>query len=195
MSKANEGKLRMRDIATIGIFGALLFVVTMLAGALMGISMTLNMYSVAIVALLSAPLFMLIMAKVHKKGAVILTCAIVGLLWALFGGIFILIWMLVLGVVGEVIASKSNYQNYKVLTVSFALYSVAYYLGAIAPLYYYPEYVYGFGYPEETADALIQIAYTPAGYIAIPVTLVAILAGALIAKKLLKKHFEKAGVI
>ena len=74
MSRTNENKLKMKDIATIGIFSALLFVVTMVAGALMGISMVLNMYSVAVVAVLSAPLYMLIMAKVHKKGAVLLTC-------------------------------------------------------------------------------------------------------------------------
>ena len=77
MSRINENKLKMKDIATIGIFSALLFVVTMVAGALMGISMVLNMYSVAVVAVLSAPLYMLIMAKVHKKGAVLLTFAIV----------------------------------------------------------------------------------------------------------------------
>ena len=43
MSRTNENKLKMKDIATIGIFSALLFVVTMVAGALMGISMVLNM--------------------------------------------------------------------------------------------------------------------------------------------------------
>lgn len=86
MSRTNENKLKMKDIATIGIFSALLFVVTMVAGALMGISMVLNMYSVAVVAVLSAPLYMLIMAKVHKKGAVLLTFAIVGILWGLFEG-------------------------------------------------------------------------------------------------------------
>lgn len=150
MSRTNENKLKMKDIATIGIFSALLFVVTMVAGALMGISMVLNMYSVAVVAVLSAPLYMLIMAKVHKKGAVLLTFAIVGILWGLFGGIFVLIWMLGFGIVGEVLASKSKYQNYKMLTVSFGLYSVGYYLGAIAPLYYYPAFWYGFDRPKET---------------------------------------------
>ena len=44
MSRTNENKLKMKDIATIGIFSALLFVVTMVAGALMGISMVLNMF-------------------------------------------------------------------------------------------------------------------------------------------------------
>lgn len=195
MSRTNENKLKMKDIATIGIFSALLFVVTMVAGALMGISMVLNMYSVAVVAVLSAPLYMLIMAKVHKKGAVLLTFAIVGILWGLFGGIFVLIWMLGFGVVGEVLASKSKYQNYKMLTVSFGLYSVGYYLGAIAPLYYYSAFWYGFDRPKETVDAMIAAAHSTAGLAAIPVTLIAIVIGAVIAKRMLKKHFEKAGVI
>ena len=195
MSRTNENKLKMKDIATIGIFSALLFVVTMVAGALMGISMVLNMYSVAVVAVLSAPLYMLIMAKVHKKGAVLLTFAIVGIIWGLFGGIFVLIWMLGFGVVGEVLASKSKYQNYKMLTVSFGLYSVGYYLGAIAPLYYYPAFRYGFDRPKETVDAMIAAAHSTAGLAAIPVTLIAIVIGAVIAKRMLKKHFEKAGVI
>lgn len=195
MSRTNENKLKMKDIATIGIFSALLFVVTMVAGALMGISMVLNMYSVAVVAVLSAPLYMLIMAKVHKKGAVLLTFAIVGILWGLFGGIFVLIWMLGFGVVGEVLASKSKYQNYKMLTVSFGLYSVGYYLGATAPLYYYPAFWYGFDRPKETVDAMIAAAHSTAGLAAIPVTLIAIVIGAVIAKRMLKKHFEKAGVI
>ena len=195
MSRTNENKLKMKDIATIGIFSALLFVVTMVAGALMGISMMLNMYSVAVVAVLSAPLYMLIMAKVHKKGAVLLTFAIVGILWGLFGGIFVLIWMLGFGVVGEVLASKSKYQNYKMLTVSFGLYSVGYYLGAIAPLSYYPAFWYGFDRPKETVDAMIAAAHSTAGLAAIPVTLIAIVIGAVIAKRILKKHFEKAGVI
>lgn len=161
----------------------------------MSLSMTVQMYSVAIIALLSAPLYMLVMAKVRKKGAVIGICALVGILWALLGGFFVLLWMIVLGIVGEILVSKTKYQNYKALTVSFGLYTVAYYLGAIAPIYYYPAYLYKLGNPTETADALIAAAHTPAGYVAIPVTIVAIILGAVIAKALLKKHFERAGVV
>ena len=39
MSNAKENKLKMKDIAMIGIFGALLFVITMLAGSLMALSL------------------------------------------------------------------------------------------------------------------------------------------------------------
>ncbi|WP_329886558.1 MptD family putative ECF transporter S component [Pseudoramibacter faecis] len=195
MSNTKENRMKMKDIAMIGIFGALLFVITMLAGSLMALSMTVQMYSVAIISLFSAPLYMLVMAKVRKKGAVIGICALVGILWVLFGGFFVLIWMIVLGIVGEILVNRTRYQSYKALTVSFGLYTVAYYLGAIAPIYYYPAYVYRLGYPAETSDALIAAAHTPTGYIAIPVTIIAIILGAVIAKALLKKHFEKAGVV
>lgn len=57
------------------------------------------------------------------------SCSFAGVLWALFGGIFILLWRILLGIVGEVIASKTQYQNYKALTVTFVLYAAACYLG------------------------------------------------------------------
>lgn len=187
--------LKMRDIATIGIFGAILYVVTMVVGAVTGMEMTVYMFSCSFVALFSAPLYMLIMAKVHKKGAVLMTCAIVGILWALFGGIFVLLWMVILGIIGEVIASKTNYQNYKALTATFVLYVTAYYLGALAPLYYYSSYYFTHGYSEEATQALINAAHTTAAYVAVPVMVIMAVLASMIAKKMLKKHFEKAGVI
>lgn len=188
-------KLKMKDIATIGIFSALLFVVTMLIGAVTGMSMSIYMFSCPIIALISGPLFMLIMAKVHKKGAVLLSCVIVGVLWALMGGIYVLIWEVVLGIVGEVLASRSEYKDFKMLTVSYALYAYAYYLGAIAPLYYATSYYYTHGYTEEATNALIAASRTPAAYIAIPLIAVAAVVSAILSKKMLAKHFEKAGVI
>lgn len=187
--------LKMKDIATIGIFGAILYVVTMVVGAVTGMEMTIYMFSCSFVALFSAPLYMLIMAKVHKKGAVIMTCGIVGILWALFGGIFVLLWMVVLGIAGEIIACRTNYKNYKVLTVTYVLYVIAYYLGAIAPLYYYSSYYYTHGYSEEATQGLINAAHTTAAYISVPVMIIVAFLAAVIARKMLKKHFEKAGVI
>ena len=187
--------LKMKDIATIGIFGAILYVVTMIVGAVTGMEMTIYMFSCSFVALFSAPFYMLIMAKVHKKGAVLMTCAIVGILWALFGGIFVLLWMIILGIAGEIIASKTKYQNYKALTASFVLYVTAYYLGALAPLYYYSSYYYSHGYSEEATEGLINAAHTTAAYVSVPVMLVVSVLAAFIAKKMLHKHFEKAGVI
>ena len=71
----------------------------------------------------------------------------------------------------------------------------AYYLGALAPLYYYSSYYYTHGYSEEATQGLINAAHTTAAYVAVPVMLVVSVLAAFIAKKMLRKHFEKAGVI
>lgn len=54
---------------------------------------------------------------------------------------------------------------------------------------------YGFDRPKEIVDVMIAAAHSTAGLAAIPVMLIAIVIGAVIAKRMLKKHFEKAGVI
>lgn len=187
--------LKIKDIATIGIFSVILFVITVLVGAVTGMSMTLYMFSVSFVALLSAPFFMLIMTKVHKKGAVFITFTIVGILWALVGGVFVLIWMLILGIVAEWIACRSDYHNFKSLVFSYILYAAAYWGGAIAPLYYYSKYYFSHGYTKEATYALINAAHSMAGYIGIVAMFAAAVIGAFMARALLKKHFEKAGVI
>lgn len=190
-----ENKLKMKDVTTIGIFSALLLVITIVVGAVTGMSMTVYMFSVSFVALLSAPFYMLIVAKVHKRGAIIMTCSIVGILWAVMGGIFVLIWMLILGIAGEILVSRTNYRDFKMITVSYILYILGYYLGSIGPLYYYVEYTYSHGNTEEAADALVSAAHTTAAYISVPVMFLAAVIGVLTARKLLKKHFEKAGVV
>ena len=190
-----ENKLKMKDVTTIGIFSALLLVITVVVGAITGISMTLYMFSVVITALVSAPFYMLIIAKVHKRGAIIMTCAIVGILWAVMGGIFVLIWMLLLGIIGEVLVTKTNYQNYTMIIVSYVLYIVAYYMGAIAPLYYDVNYTYSHGNSQEAANTLLSAAHSTAAYVAVPIMIVVSVVGAILAKKMMRKHFEKAGVI
>ena len=190
-----ENKLKMKDVTTIGIFGALLFVITVVIGAVTGINMTVYMFSTAITALVSGPFYMLIVAKVHKRGAIIMTSGIVGILWAVMGGIYVLIWMLILGIIGEVLVSRTNYQNYRMIIVSYALYNTAYYMGAIAPLYYDADYTYSHGNSQEAANALLFAAHSVAAYVAVPVMLAVSVVGAILAKKMLKKHFEKAGVI
>lgn len=45
MSRTNENKLKMKDIATIGIFSALLFVVTMVPKQVSALHETVSLYA------------------------------------------------------------------------------------------------------------------------------------------------------
>lgn len=196
MSEKKEKKgLTSRDLATIGIFSALLFVLTMLIGAVTGMIPMLYMYSPAIIGLLSGPVFMVILSKVHKTGAVLIPCLVVGVIWALMGGITVLISMAVLGSIGEIIAARSHYKNFKLLSLAYVLYVLGYYLGAIAPIYYWTQWYASHGYTEEYTAAILSAAHTPAAYVSVLVLIAVSFLGALFGKRMLKKHFQKAGII
>ncbi len=190
--------LKARDIATIGIFSAVLFAICVASSAIVGLVPTIYAYAPAIMSLLAAPIFMLIVSKVHKIGAILLPCTIVGLLFLVMGAPVILVFMLVAGLLGELIASKSKYQNFKLISVSYLLYVVAYYVGTIAPMYFMLDAYTKQGtelFDEAYIQSLLAVAYTPVAYVAIPVTIVVALLGAHIGKKMMKKHFEKAGIV
>lgn len=191
----NKKKINIKDIATIGIFSAILFVITILIGALTGTIMELQMFSSSIIAVVSAPIYYLIMAKVDKKGAVITTFSVVGILWALMGGIPVLACMILAGIIGELLVSKTNYKSFKALTISYLLYIIGYYGGAIAPIYYWKDFYYSQGRPAELVDELVRAGHTIYAYAAVPTMIIAALAGTFIARTILKKHFRKAGLI
>lgn len=188
-------KINIKDVSTIGIFSAVLFAITILVGALTGSLLELHMFSVAIIAFVSAPVYYLIMAKVHKKGMVISTCAVVGILWGLMGGIPVLLSMILCGIIGEFVLTKVTYKSFAGLTVTYILYIIGYYGGAIAPLYYWKDFYYRQGRPAEVVDELIKASQSIYAYISIPMMVVMAIAGAFLARKILKKHFERAGVL
>ena len=192
--KIEKKGLTIRDLATIGIFSAILFALTMLIGAVTGTIPMLYFYSPTIIGLISGPIFMLIASKVHKTGAVWIPCLVVGALWGLMGGITVLACMVVFGGIGELIASRSKYKNFKLLSLAYSLYIFSFYLGAIAPVYYWVEWYVqsgGDGYADGYMPAIISAAHTPAAYLSIPVLFVGAFLGALFGRRILKKTLSK----
>ena len=194
----NTKGLRARDIATIGIFGAVLFVLCVLSSAITGAFPVIYCYAPAIVGLISGPVFMLIVSKVHKTGAVILPCAIVGIIFLVMGAAVVCVAMLIAGAIGELIAAKSKYQNFKLLSLCYLLYIVAYYISTIGPMYYMVNSYQQTGkelFSAEYIESLLAVAHSPASYIAVPVMILAALLSAWAGKRLMKKHFVKAGIL
>ncbi|MFV0414187.1 MAG: MptD family putative ECF transporter S component [Oscillospiraceae bacterium] len=146
--KATKKGLSVRDLATIGIFTAVLFALTVLTGAVTGSVPVLFLFSPALFALLAGPMFMLIAAKVHKTGAIVIPSLLIGILWSLMGGITVLAFMGALGLVGEIIATKTKYNSFKPLVAAYILFVAGYYLGSIGPIYFFTDW-----YVAESAGA------------------------------------------
>jgi energy-coupling factor transport system substrate-specific component len=104
--------------------------------------------------------------------------------------------MVIFGVISELIASKSRYMNFKLLTFTYVFYIVAYYLGALAPIYYWTEFFTQAGGSNAAhGEAIIAAGHTPAAFIGVVVMIVAAIVSAFLARRMLKRHFVKAGII
>lgn len=198
--KIEKKGLSVRDLATIGIFTAIMFALTMITGAVTGTIPVLFLFSPALFGILAGPMFMLIAAKVHKTGAIVIPSLLIGVLWSLMGGVSVLGFMGVLGIIGELIAAKTKYDSFMALVIAYVLFVAGYYLGAIGPIYFFTDWYLslseaGMGYDPAYVESIVAAALSGASAIAIPATLLAAVIGAFFGKRLMRKHFQKAGIV
>ena len=192
--------LSVRDLATIGIFTAVLFALTILTGAITGPIPVLFLFSPALFALLAGPMFMLIAAKVHKAGAILIPSLLIGILWSLMGGITVLAFMGVLGLIGEIIATKTKYNSFKSLVIVYVLFVAGYYLGSIGPIYFFTDWyiaegIGASGYDAAFVRSVVDTVLSWLSAVAIPATVAAAVGGAFFGRRLMRRHFEKAGIV
>ena len=166
--------LAVRDLITTGILAALYMVCAMIGEAIFGFFPVLTFLCPLSIALLCGPVYMLILAKVPKHGPIIVTGILVG------GVLFVLgmYWSMclaycILGVVADLLAGSGNFRNKGRNLLSYMIFVLS------------PVFSYGM---VSTAQNWMLPAMI------IGVLICAAISG-LVGQKLLKKHFEKAGVV
>ena len=201
MRKKETQKFRGKDFVTIGIFTILLMVVFVIVSIPFTPFMAVIYPLIGVVsAIFTAPIFMLMTYKVAKRGTVLLCNVILGLIYLIMGYVYILPFGIVAGVLCEVFVWKQGaYRRFWPNTLSFAVFSLWLYVGSS----FIPIYVFGTEYYKqllssnsESALVHIQFATSPL-WVAITVlaTFAAAVVGCLIGRRILRKHFIKAGLI
>ncbi|HOO28158.1 MAG TPA: MptD family putative ECF transporter S component [Lachnospiraceae bacterium] len=201
MKKTNTQKLMGKDFVTIGIFSILLMAVFIVVSLpfMPFLSVAYPLIGVAS-AIFTAPVFMLMTYKVAKRGTVFLCSTIISLLYVIMGYVYLLPFGIAAGMLCEAIVwKKGAYRSFWYNSASFSVFCVWLYLGSS----FLPIYIFGTEYykkllsgNEESALVHIKFATSPlwaAGSVII--TVIAAVIGCLIGRRLLKKHFIKAGVI
>ena len=199
MNQQNREGLTIKDLVTTGIFSALFFIFTMIGGIPFGANPVLTFYLPFGCALLCGPIYLLLVAKVHKRGSItILGCMMAlimfmtGMHWAMAIG------YLAMGILADIVAGAGNYHSKKMNAVSYMILS----LGATY------SYMVFFIDPEGWAGTMLKNG-TEQSYIDtmkaaapswMPIliivgTLVIAAFSAWVGSKMLKKQFEKAGIL
>lgn len=190
--------LTVKDLIIMGVFAALLTVCSMIGGLFLAITPTLTFYFSIGAALLPGPVFLLLLAKVPKRGAL----TIIGVIIAALSLVLGMHWAMCLGgLIGaglaDLIAGTKKYRSKKINMLAYIVYS-------FGPTGTYFAY---FINPEAWASTMLKNGTTQ-DYIngmnntASWVVLIIMIAGTVLAawfsgfvgSKLLKKQFERAGV-
>ncbi|MCT4686231.1 MptD family putative ECF transporter S component [Vallitalea sp.] len=199
LSTVSKQKLSIKDLVVTGIFSALFFVMTMIGGIFFAPNPVLTFLLPPAVALLTGPVYLLLIAKVPKHGPILILGILMGLLMFVTG----MYWLwsvayIVLAIVAELISGAGKFNNMKLNIMGFMIFSLNP-IGSYMMLWInqnkYIDYLVGKGTEQSYMNIMVETAkdwMLPAMIIG---TLLLAFISALLGKRLLKKQFEKAGIV
>ncbi len=199
-NKYDESRgLNIKDLITTGIFSALFAVITMIGGGFFACNPVLTYCLPPAVALVTAPVFLLLVAKLPKRGPIIILGILMGIIMFVTG----MYWMwsiayVVFAIISDLVMGIGKFKNMKLNIIGYIIFS-------LNPLVTYSmiwinqkEYV-SYLLSKGTEQAYMETMIATAQGWMLPAiifsTIVLAFIGAIIGKALLKKQFEKAGII
>lgn len=200
MKKSGISAVGPRDLVCIGVFGALSLLIFFVVGGIAGLTVVGTVANIPIVCFFTSIAYLLLAAKVKKPG----TFLIMGTVNVLPG----LMAANVLGVLGsmagwavaEAVATRIGYANRKGLVAAYvvgctlqsALYTLPIYLSAAQ---YLSERQQMLQLTDEAMAQFVALFSGPMYAGMVVLTVATSLAGALVSLRVMRKHFEKAGIV
>lgn len=194
MNKTNA--LNGRDLMNIGIFGAIYFVVLFVVAMLGIIPVFLPLLSVFVPIVGGIP-FMLFLTKVKKPGMIFIMGIIMGLLMLLTGmGVWPLVTGAIASLIAEVVLRSGNYRSAHHAILAYGCFSL-WIFGNYMPLFLNSAeyFVQRASLGQAYADAVSQLMPNWMAIVLLIACFICGIVGGLLGQKVLKKHFEKAGLV
>lgn len=190
----------MPDLISVGVFTALYFVfvtvATFTCALLPGVG---NIVLPALAALISGSVYMLLAAKLQKFGGITIMGLVMGLFFFVSGH-FVLSFAtnIVCGLLADLIAARGKFRSKKLLLVSYVVFSYGL-TGPILPLWFMKDaYIANLtarGKDAAYIDTLFAPINNGSFVAAMAAILVCAVLGEVFGQRMMKKHFEKAGIV
>ncbi len=190
-------KLKVKDLVSIGVFGVI-YLVLLFGVGMMGIIPILFLIYPTVLGIVAGTVVMLFMTKVQKPWALFIFGMVSPLVMFAAGHTYVVVVLsLIVMIIAELIRKIGNYNSFKYNMLSYAVFSTWICSSMMQMLLAKEKYIeMSVGMMgQEYADALENlITYPHMALVALGAFLGGII-GAYIGKALLKKHFEKAGIV
>jgi energy-coupling factor transport system substrate-specific component len=196
----NSAKLVSRDLISIAIFSVIIQVVLFVVAAIFGMIIPLYPFATAIDGLICGIVYMYLRAKTPKHWAILLQAAVNALLLFLFGTMWTMpAGIFVGGLIAEFVSRPKENRSFFFNMIGYCFVMLGFAVGSYAPIVFakewYAEYITGAGMPTDYAGEVFSLLNGPLFYGALALTVTGSIAGAFIGRAMLKKHFEKAGIV
>ena len=189
-------KLKVKDLVSVGVFAVIYFVL-MFGVGMMGMIPILFLIYPTVLGIIAGTVLMLFMSKVQKPWALFILGMISPLVMFAMGHTYVLpVFSLIVMMVAELIRKIGNYNSFKYNMLSYAVFCTWICGSLMQMLLAKEKYIeLSMMMGKDYVDALENlITYPHMALVALGAFLGGIL-GAYIGKALLKKHFEKAGIV
>ena len=195
----NSSKLKAKDFITVGIFTAILIVVEFLCGMLGYIHPYIVASYVVMIPLVGAIPMMLFYTKIEKFGMITIMSVLIAIIMFVLGMGYLGAPLIVAaGVIADLIAKSGKYKSFKKTIISygvFCLWICANYFPVIVTADSYRQDLVDGGFSTEYCDNLFRAINTKTIAVLLILCFVFGCIGAVIGKKVVRKHFEKAGIV
>ena len=195
----NSKKLTAKDFITVGIFTALIFVVEFACGMLGFIHPYIVASYVVMIPIVGSIPMMLFYTKVEKFGMITIMSILIAIIMFITGMGYLGAPLIILaGLIADFIAKTGNYKSFKKTVLSygvFCLWICANYFPVIITADSYRQDLLEGGYSAEYCDNLFSVINGKTIIILLILCFVFGCISTFIGKVVIKKHFEKAGIV
>lgn len=195
----NTKKWSVKDVVTLVLMTVLLIVIQLGINMVCMVNDFVSMVlSVGITMLVCGPVYFLMVNRIRKRSVSLVYMTLLGLVFLIMGNWFSLPWFIVVGIFAEIILWKGITPNR--LTAAWTVSSLLYNGVNLLPIWFFWDTYYSFaiasGMEQSYIDAYVQY-YTAPGWVVFILifTMLCGFLGSLIGRKLIQKHFKKAGVL
>ncbi len=194
----NKQGLTVKDLVTIGIFTALLWVTMLIGGLPLAPNPVTTFYMPLSAALLGGPVFLLLVAKVPKRGPIALAGILIGIIWFAAGMHWAMDLGYVLGgILGDFLAGTKKYKSVKMNILAYICLSLGCtgsYLCFFADPVTWGSYMLEGGTSASYIDTMNTAAQGWMPYAILLGTVAVAAFSGWVGSRLLKKQFAKAGI-
>lgn len=201
MKRNQKNSIQMKDLIAIGVYTAMYFI--MVAIAAMPVLILVPGYSYVFIpvssALLTGTIFMLMVAKVPRFGAITIMGSIMGVFFFIMGRFpGALIICIVIALIADLIAFAFKYKSKKGLLLSYLVFSFST-IGPVIPLFLFPnlyiDEMVEVGRDATYIESIFSSISQNTFFILIIGIIITAIIGGLFGQKMMQKHFKKAGIV